>query len=67
MRNSRHICPDLFVLFVSSGAYLEYGEQYLKPEQLDEVDNERYSGRGCDLIGGLETGRVHITLATRAR
>ena len=32
------IDPDLFRLFVESGVYREYAEQYLKPEQIDEVD-----------------------------
>ncbi|MFV2071346.1 MAG: HD-GYP domain-containing protein [Thermoanaerobaculales bacterium] len=36
MRDSGHICPDLFALFLTSGAYLEYAEQYLQPQQLKE-------------------------------
>ena len=44
MRDSGHICPDLFEVFLTSGAYLEYGRQYLKPEQTDEVDIEQYLG-----------------------
>jgi HD-GYP domain-containing protein (c-di-GMP phosphodiesterase class II)/tellurite resistance protein len=38
MRDSGHLCPDLFDLFLESGVWREYGEQYLQPEQLDEVD-----------------------------
>jgi HD-GYP domain-containing protein (c-di-GMP phosphodiesterase class II) len=38
MVKDRHIDPDLFRLFVESGVYREYAEQYLKPEQIDEVD-----------------------------
>jgi HD-GYP domain-containing protein (c-di-GMP phosphodiesterase class II) len=44
MRDGGHICPDLFEIFLTSGAYLEYGKQYLKAEQLDEVDIEKYVG-----------------------
>jgi HD-GYP domain-containing protein (c-di-GMP phosphodiesterase class II) len=38
MRDSGHICPDLFDLFLSSGAYLDYGREHLDAEQLDAVD-----------------------------
>jgi HD-GYP domain-containing protein (c-di-GMP phosphodiesterase class II) len=38
MRDSGHICPDLFELFLTSGTYRQYGEQYLHPQQIDEVD-----------------------------
>ena len=37
-RDDGHICPELFDLFLTSGAYLEYAEQHLQPEQIDEVD-----------------------------
>ena len=40
LRDSGHICPDLFDLFLESGLWLEYGEQYLQSDQLDEVDLE---------------------------
>jgi HD-GYP domain-containing protein (c-di-GMP phosphodiesterase class II) len=42
MRADRHIDPDLFALFLSSGVYREYAEQHLLPEQIDEVDVARY-------------------------
>jgi HD-GYP domain-containing protein (c-di-GMP phosphodiesterase class II) len=35
-----HLCPGLFGLFLRSGLYLEYAQQYLQPEQIDEVDVE---------------------------
>lgn len=38
MRDHRHIDPDLFALFLTSGAYRTYAETYLKPEQIDQVD-----------------------------
>ena len=40
MCSEGHLCPDLFELFVRSGAYLEYGHEYLDPGQIDEVDVE---------------------------
>lgn len=33
-----HIDPDMFRLFLTSGIYQQYGEQYLMPSQLDDVD-----------------------------
>jgi HD-GYP domain-containing protein (c-di-GMP phosphodiesterase class II) len=42
MRADRHIDPDLFALFLSSGVYREYAEQHLLPGQIDEVDVARY-------------------------
>jgi HD-GYP domain-containing protein (c-di-GMP phosphodiesterase class II) len=41
-RDEGHICPDLFELFLTSGVFRMYGEQYLQPEQLDEVDVAEY-------------------------
>ncbi|MFO8041820.1 MAG: HD domain-containing phosphohydrolase [Alkalispirochaeta sp.] len=41
-RDEGHIDPDLFKLFLTSGAYRQYAEQYLKPEQLDDVDISKY-------------------------
>ena len=38
MCSEGHLCPELFELFLTSGVYLEYGREYLDPEQLDEVD-----------------------------
>jgi HD-GYP domain-containing protein (c-di-GMP phosphodiesterase class II) len=42
MRNDNHIDPDLFKLFLTSGIYKQYGEQFLAPEQLDDVDINKY-------------------------
>lgn len=42
MLKDNHIDEELFKLFLTSGAYREYAEQYLKPEQIDEVDIEKY-------------------------
>ncbi|WP_392339929.1 HD domain-containing phosphohydrolase [Moritella marina] len=42
MSKDRHIDSDLFKLFLSSGIYLDYAQQYLKPEQIDHVDITEY-------------------------
>jgi len=42
MRNDKHIDPDLFRLFLTSGVYKEYAEKFLEPEQIDEVNIEDY-------------------------
>ncbi|HHJ16926.1 MAG TPA: HAMP domain-containing protein [Gammaproteobacteria bacterium] len=42
MRNDRHIDADLFELFLTSGVWRRYGEQYLGPGQIDEVDISQY-------------------------
>ena len=42
MKQDRHIDPDLFDLFLTSGVYLDYGRRFLSPDQLDEVDVSDY-------------------------
>ncbi|MBE9564345.1 MAG: hypothetical protein IMF17_03795 [Proteobacteria bacterium] len=42
MRNDKHIDPDLFDLFLTSGVYLEYAKKFLAPEQIDDVNVEDY-------------------------
>lgn len=37
-----HIDKGCFELFLRTGVYARYAEQYLAPEQLDEVDTSRY-------------------------
>ena len=39
-----HIDPDLFNLFVSKKVYLRYANEYLDPDQIDEVDEHKISG-----------------------
>lgn len=41
-KKDKHIDPDLFDLFLTSGVYLEYAKRYLNPEQIDEVDINQY-------------------------
>jgi len=42
MKQDRHIDPDLFELFLSSGVYLDYARKFLDPEQIDDVDISEY-------------------------
>nr|WP_277749875.1 HD domain-containing phosphohydrolase [Pseudoalteromonas sp. R3] len=44
MKLGDHIDPDLFDVFVSSKVYLKYAQQFLKPEQIDEVIHEKIPG-----------------------
>lgn len=43
-KKDKHIDPDLFDLFLTSGVYLRYAERFLKPEQIDTVKIEDYLG-----------------------
>mgnify|MGYP006145447185 CR=1 FL=1 len=43
-KKDRHIDPVLFDLFLTSGVYRTYAERFLRPEQIDAVDIDRYLG-----------------------
>ncbi len=42
MRKDQHIDSDLFELFLTKGVYLDYANEFLLPEQLDNVDISQY-------------------------
>ncbi len=42
MSQDSHIDPELFALFLKSGVYRRYAETFLLPEQIDEVEIERF-------------------------
>lgn len=42
MKKDQHIDADLFELFLRAGIHRKYAERFLRPEQIDEVDVERY-------------------------
>ncbi|MDN3680628.1 HD domain-containing phosphohydrolase [Vibrio tapetis subsp. quintayensis] len=42
MALDEHIDMETFLLFLSSKTYMKYAQEYLKPEQLDEVDHSKY-------------------------
>ena len=38
MCRDAHIDPELFGLFIDEKIYLSYAEQFLDPQQIDEID-----------------------------
>jgi hypothetical protein len=38
MVKDHHLDPELFELFLTSGAYRLYAEKFMRPEQIDKVD-----------------------------
>lgn len=42
MVQGQHLDPQLFALFLSSGIWYEYARRYMRPEQIDEVDIQRF-------------------------
>ncbi|MAF95899.1 MAG: diguanylate cyclase [Rhodospirillaceae bacterium] len=42
MKKDAHIDGDLFELFLTSGVYKEYADQFLEKDQIDEVDISEY-------------------------
>ncbi len=43
-KENGHIDPDLFDVFIREKVYLAYAKQFLKPEQIDEVDERKIPG-----------------------
>ena len=48
MKKDQHIDGDLFELFLKSGAYKAYAEQFLREDQLDEVDISQYVDQAAE-------------------
>ncbi len=48
MRDEGHVDPDIFALFLTAGVHRRYAEQFLPPEQIDEVDVARHLARRQD-------------------
>ena len=44
MRETGHIDPDLFDVFVREKVYLRYAREFLDPNQIDDVDESRIPG-----------------------
>lgn len=42
MKNNGHIDPDLYEVFIRSGVYKEYAEQYIDKIQIDDINPEEY-------------------------
>jgi len=48
MKLDGHVDPDLFDIFVRKKIYLRYAEQFLDPDQIDEVDESKIPGFAAD-------------------
>jgi HD-GYP domain-containing protein (c-di-GMP phosphodiesterase class II) len=48
MRLTGHVDPDLFDIFVRERVYLRYAQQFMDPEQIDEVDVSQIPGYSGD-------------------
>lgn len=44
MKQDSHIDPDLFDIFIENRVYMAYAEEFLDPEQIDEIDVSRIPG-----------------------
>lgn len=42
MKNTGHIDPDLYEVFIRNRVYAEYAEQYISPAQIDEINPEDF-------------------------
>ena len=38
MKEEQHIDPDIFDIFINKRVYLDYAEEFLEPDQIDEID-----------------------------
>ncbi len=44
MKENNHIDPDIFDIFIREKVYLDYAEEFLLPEQIDEIDEAAIPG-----------------------
>jgi len=44
MKKDNHIDPDIFEIFIREQVYLDYAEEFLDPEQIDEIDESLIPG-----------------------
>ena len=44
MCKDNHIDPDIFDVFVQQKVYMQFAEEFLHPEQIDEVDVNQIPG-----------------------
>lgn len=42
MKNTGHIDPDLYNVFITNKVYLDYAEQYISPQQIDDINPQDY-------------------------
>ncbi|MDC1288218.1 phosphohydrolase, partial [Gammaproteobacteria bacterium] len=44
MKQDDHIDPDIFEIFIKRRIYLDYADEFLDPEQIDEIDETKIPG-----------------------
>ena len=44
MKIEDHIDPDIFDVFIKNQVYLDYAQEFLEPEQIDEIDETKILG-----------------------
>ena len=44
MKKDQHIDPDIFDIFIKEKVYLEYADEFLEAEQIDEIDESAIPG-----------------------
>ena len=44
MKKDQHIDPDIFDIFIERRVYLDYAEEFLDPEQIDEINEANIPG-----------------------
>lgn len=59
MVEANHLDPDVFRVFIHSGAYLEYAKKFLKPEQLDDFDFDTLSALDYQIPDDIDTCCSH--------
>lgn len=42
MKNTGHLDPDLYELFIKSGVYLDYAKEYIDKDQIDDINPEEF-------------------------
>ena len=42
MKNSGHLDPELYELFIKSGVYMDYAKEYIDKDQIDDINPEEF-------------------------
>ena len=42
MKNTGHLDPDLYDIFIKRGVYADYSKEYVSEELIDEVNPEEF-------------------------
>jgi HD-GYP domain-containing protein (c-di-GMP phosphodiesterase class II) len=54
MRDEQHVDADLFDLFLASGIPRRYAERFLRPEQIDDIDIDKFTRHGPAPVAAVE-------------